>query len=170
MNCGPLSSHEADSVEAVAALHRDHHAHSSRAQRLIERAIAVLGRPFAAFALVAAVGGWMALAFNNAGTDVANPVYGWLGLVATVCALLMAILILVTQRRADELAERRAQLTLQLAILSDKRSAKIIALLEELRRDHPGIANRLDPQSEAMARPIDPGKITEAIEHPRPSQ
>ena len=39
-------------------------------------------------------------------------------------------------KREDELATRREQLTLQLAILSEQKAAKIISLLEELRQDY----------------------------------
>jgi hypothetical protein len=40
-----------------------------------------------------------------------------------------ATMILMTQRRDDEMAMRRDQMTLELAILSEQKSAKIIALL-----------------------------------------
>jgi uncharacterized membrane protein len=64
-------------------------------------------------------------------------------------------LILITQRREDELAGHRDQLTLQLGILSEQKSAKIIELLEELRRDAPDLRNRLDPEATAMSTPAD---------------
>ena len=38
-------------------------------------------------------------------------------------------MILITQRHDDEMATRREQITLELAILSEQKSAKIIALL-----------------------------------------
>jgi len=103
-----LAVHEVDSVDAIAELHRQHHANSSGAQRLIDRITATLGRPLAAIICLVAVVVWIAFAALVAGGDVGKPVYGWLEFAATVCALLVAILILVTQRRADELAERRA--------------------------------------------------------------
>ncbi len=52
------------------------------------------------------------------------------------------MLILTTQRRADELAQHREQLTLELAILSEQKTAKVIELLEEMRRDNPNLRNR----------------------------
>jgi uncharacterized membrane protein len=73
-------------------------------------------------------------------------------------------LILGTQRRADQLASHREQLTLELAILSEQKSAKIIALLEELRRDHPEVRDRIDPEAHAMSTPADPEAVLEAIQ------
>jgi hypothetical protein len=62
------------------------------------------------------------------------------------------------------LADRRARLILELALLADKKSAKIIALLEEMRRDQPGIADRVDAESDAMAVPADPTSVLAAID------
>jgi uncharacterized membrane protein len=78
-------------------------------------------------------------------------------------ALYMTTLILITQRREDELAGHREQLTLELGILSEQKSAKIIALLEELRRDAPELRNRVDPQATAMSTPADPQEVLNAI-------
>ena len=47
----------------------------------------------------------------------------------------MVVLILATQRREYQLAQLREQLTLELAILSEQKTAKVIQLLEESRRD-----------------------------------
>jgi uncharacterized membrane protein len=43
-------------------------------------------------------------------------------------------------------------MTLELAMLGDQKTAKIIALLEELRRDHPEIVDRVDREAAEMSR------------------
>jgi uncharacterized membrane protein len=50
-----------------------------------------------------------------------------------------------------------------LAILSEQKSAKIIRLLEEFRRDSPEIHDRVDPEAEAMAQPANPQSMIQAI-------
>ena len=75
----------------------------------------------------------------------------------------MVVLILATQRREDELAQHREQLLLELAILSEQKTTKVIRLLEESRRDNPLIHNRVDQEAEAMARPADPQSVINAI-------
>jgi uncharacterized membrane protein len=90
--------------------------------------------------------------------------FAGLELTSTIAALLLAVLILTSQRRDDRLAERRAELTLQLALLSEQKSAKIITLLEELRRDLPSVPDRLDHESEAMSEAADPHSVLGAIE------
>lgn len=92
-----------------------------------------------------------------------------LSLVSTVGALLIAMLILTTQSHQDQLAERRAQLTLQIALLSEKKVAKIIALLEEQRRENPMLASRVDEEAETMAHSLDPAESLRSIDRSRVS-
>ena len=92
-----------------------------------------------------------------------DPPFAWLELVASLAALFMTGMILSTQRRDDELASHREQLTLELAILGDQKAAKIIQLLEELRRDLPSIRDRVDDQAVAMSSPAGPQAVLDAI-------
>ena len=71
-------------------------------------------------------------------------------------SLTMIVFVLSAQRHEDELTETRDTLTLELALLSEQKMAKMIQLLEELRRDSPDLANRPDREAEIMARPSDP--------------
>ncbi len=61
------------------------------------------------------------------------------------------------------LASHHEHLTLELAILSEQKTAKIISLLEELRMDHPDIHDRIDYEAAAMSAPTDPQSVLETI-------
>ncbi len=159
-----LSDHVAESVEAVASFHREHYRSATGLQRTIDAVTDRLGRPAAVIVLLIVVCAWAGLAAWRGGGQVDQPSFAWLELAATVAALLVAFLILVTQRREDLLADRRAQLTLELALLADKKNAKIIELLEALRRDEPSLADRSDPESEDMAKPTDAAAVAASIE------
>ena len=91
------------------------------------------------------------------------PPFSWLEGTVSLASLYIVVLILATQRREDQLTQRREQLTLELAILRDQKTAKIIQLLEESRRDNPQMHDRHDPEAEAMAQPADPGSVLAAI-------
>src|SRR5436190_6375872 len=101
-----LSDHVADSVEAVVALHEEHYGAAGALQRTFERCVDVLGRPAAALVVIAGLGVWAALAAIASGGHGDGPVFAWLEFAATLSALVIALMILVTQRRQDELAER----------------------------------------------------------------
>jgi uncharacterized membrane protein len=62
-------------------------------------------------------------------------------------------------RLEDQLAQLREQLNLELAILSEQKTAKVIELLEESRRDNPLIHNRVDQEADVMAKPADPKSL-----------
>jgi uncharacterized membrane protein len=47
--------------------------------------------------------------------------------------------------------------------LSEQKTAKVIQLLEESRRDNPLIRDRVDQEAEVMAQPADPQSVLEAI-------
>ena len=101
------------------------------------------------------------LAVGNMPID--PPPFFWMQGAVSLAALYMTVLILATQRRENELASHHEHLTLELAILSEQKTAKIISLLEELRQDHPDIHDRVDDEAAAMSEPADPQSVLETI-------
>ena len=161
-----LPAHIQTTVEAIARLHDEHRRGATTSQRLVDRLTASVGRPrfvvLLTFAVLAWTGGNL-LARYGLHTAWDDPPFGWLQGAITLLALYVAVLILVTQRRDDQLASYREQLTLELAIQGEQKAAKIIALLEEMRRDNPSIRNRIDREAEAMSVPSDPQAVLEAL-------
>ncbi|MBA3667496.1 MAG: DUF1003 domain-containing protein [Sphingomonas sp.] len=161
-----VPAHVEDTVRAVARFHATHHADASALQRLIEQATRRAGRPAFITLLTVLVVSWIALnlglmAFGR--TPIDAPPFFWLQGAVALAALYMTIFILSTQRREDKLAGLRDQLTLELSILSEQKSAKIIGLLEELRRDDPNISDRPDEHADALSTPADPNVVLEAL-------
>ena len=64
----------------------------------------------------------------------------------------------------EELADRRSQLTLQLAIMSERKLAKLISLVEEQRRDNFLLEKREDPEANELAKPVDLAASLDRIE------
>ncbi len=161
-----LPAHIEDTVQAIAKLHADHHSSAGALQHLVERLTAWIGRPafiaLMSVAIAAWAGGNLAVAFSGATPWDPAP-FAWLQGALGLLALYVTVLILTTQRRDDQLAGYREQLTLELAILGEQKSAKIIALLEEMRRDSPYLRNRVDQEAEAMAVAADPQAVLDAI-------
>ena len=159
-----LADHEEQSIDAIADLHREHYRSASPLQRALDAVTDRLGRPLLVVAIILTLGGWIAIAEATGHGGVTQPAFVGLELAATLASLVVSMLILATQRREDLLGDRRAKLILELAILADRKNAKIIALLEELRRDHPGVVDRIDVESDDMARPTDPNVVLAAID------
>lgn len=155
----PTSEHVDETVEQLGRMYDEHRRNTSRTQRLANLITARLGKPAALIFVVLLMLVWVVgnyAARLNGWTPLEQFPYSGLEFVATVMALLVALLILTTQRHQDELAEKRSRLTLQIAALSEKKVAKVIELLEEQRRDNPMLPTRKDHAAQEMAVPVEP--------------
>ena len=158
-----LPGHVGETVQAIARLHAAHARSATRAERVLEALLSLLGRAGAAVGLTLFVAAWVAfnLGFGRKGFDA--PPFPLLNILLSLFAVYMTVIILIVQRRAKRLGDRREQLMLELALLSDQKTAKLIALVEELRRDDPLIRNRADRQAEELTRTVAPEVVLEAM-------
>ena len=162
--------HIEETIKAIARLHAEHRANATRYQRAVERVTSLLGHPGFLIAVTVFVVVWISL---NSVAPVLGyrpldpPPFFWLTGFASLASLYLVVVIVTTQRRDDRLARHRELLTLELTILTEQKSAKAIALLEELRRDSPHIHDRFDPQADVMAKPADPQTVLDAIKETR---
>ena len=161
-----LPAHIEETIQAIARLQAEHHRSATPLQHAVERLTALIGRtPFVGgltVVLVVWIGGNLLAAQLHLPVLDAPP-FNWLQGVSGVLALYITVFILSTQRRENELSELREQLNLELVITNEQKTAKVIQLLEELRRDMPQVFNRRDAEAEAMARPANPEIMLEAI-------
>ncbi len=159
-------THVEATMQRLADVHADFHRSGTRLHRFLVGVTGVLARPFVLICSVLAIAVWLFV--NSVGAR-----WGWglgdpppfakLQVVASVAALVTTLLILVAQRREDELARRRSQLTLQIATQSEAMIAKVIGLIEEQRAQNPLLPNRTDREAERMARPSDPKHMLDQI-------
>jgi uncharacterized membrane protein len=161
-----LSRHIAETVQAVVQLHADHRLRSTRVEKVVDRWTAALGRPSSIIWLVCVVTFWVGLnlLLRHVGyVPIDRPPFPWLNNALAVSGLVVLILILSTQRRADQLADVREQITLELASLTERKVAKVIDLIEELRRDSPHLTDRVDHEAREMAERKHPGEMLGVI-------
>jgi uncharacterized membrane protein len=154
-------------IRSIAQLHADHHQNATRIQRGVDHLTRLLGRPIFVGMLTLFIVGWIGSNLTAGALGVHPidpPPFVWLLGAISLMSLYVVILVLATQRREDELAQRRDQLTLELAILSEQKATKVIQLLEEARRDNPLIRDRIDQEAEEMAQPSDPQTVLGRIE------
>ena len=163
-----LPEHIQQAVHSIARLHAAHYEGATPLQRVFRRSTLLLARPVLIATLTAGIAAWMvynvlAPILEYAVLD--PPPFGGVSMAVSVASLYVVLLIYATQRRDDELAELREQLTLELALLGEQKSAKVIQLLEEFRRDTPIVPNRTDEQADAMAQSVDPERVFDEIKH-----
>ncbi|UVW28792.1 DUF1003 domain-containing protein [Massilia sp. H6] len=156
----PAALHE--HLGTVTDFYARHEAEATRGQRLFEKISLFLGTPaYVSANLIGAVA-WI-------GWNIAAPEYGWIqwdeppffwlqGFIA-LNAFLISTAVLIRQNRMSALASQHAHLDLQVNLLAEEKSSKIIAMLEELRRDLPNVRNKVDDEAAELATPTD----TEAV-------
>jgi uncharacterized membrane protein len=84
--------------------------------------------------------------------------------VIALAALLSTTVVLIKQNRMAKLGEQRAHLDLKVMLLIEQKSAKLIDLLEELRRDLPNVKNRSDSGAVVMQRALSPEAVLAALD------
>ena len=167
LHTAPLPEPITQNIEAIIKLHARHEQDVSQHQRTVETVTAFFGRPRFLYSILLAITLWVVpnslpRRFGIPRFD--PPPFAWLQFALATSSLLLTTGVLIKQNRQEKLAEQRAQLTLQLNLLSEQKIAKLIALLEELRRDLPNVKNRYDPEAETMKEAADPQAVISALE------
>ena len=159
MASAPVQAH----VQTIADIHREAMSNLGAHQRGVERLTAWLGRPRTLYVVVAVVVGWCIANVTSAHAWDPPPFPLLQGLVSAA-ALITSTVVLITQHRMSRHGERRGQLDLHINLLAEQRTAKLIGLLEELRRDLPSVANRHDAEAEALQEPADARDVLAILE------
>ena len=154
-------------IEAVLEFYNREAQKTSRSQLALERISLMIGKPVfiglillivVLWVLANTLGPWFGLArFDPA------PFFGLQGLIG-LGALLTATVVLTKQNRMARLAEQRAHLDLKVTLLTEQKAAKLIDLLEELRRDLPNVKNRHDSGAASLQHPMDPEGVLAALD------
>jgi len=144
----------------------------SGSQRTLERVSHFLGRPSFLGVIVLFAGAWLLanialVALGRMPFDA--PPYFWLQGLVGLSALLMATIVLTKQNRIARLAEQRAHLDLTVTLLTEQKAAKLIDLLEELRRDLPNVKDRHDSDAAALQQAMSPDLVLAALDEGRES-
>ena len=163
---GSLPSQIQTTIAAITDMHTRHQRRATPSQRAFQVMAGLVSRPrflgFLTFAVAAWIAGNLtALRFGLHAWD--PPPFSWLQGAVSICALYTTAIILIAQKREDELGALREQLILELAILSEQKSAKTIELLERLRHDLPSVPNSVDAEASAMAQSADPMSVADAL-------
>ncbi len=154
-------------IEAVQGFYTREDRKISRSQRALEWLSRFVGTPAYLGFILLAVTAWIAAnhALGRLGlAPLDPPPYFWLQGVVGLGALLTATVVLTKQNRLAGLAEQRAHLDLKVTLLTEQKAAKLIDLLEELRRDLPNVRDRHDPAAASLQQPMSPALVLAALD------
>jgi uncharacterized membrane protein len=136
-------------------------------QRLAERVSLVIGQPVFLGLILLLVVIWTLGDISMRLLGLAEfdpPPFFWLQGIVGLAALLTTTVVLIRQNRLAQLEEQRAHLDLKVTLLTEQKAAKMIDLLEELRRDLPNVKNRHDPEAVALQQSMNPDLVLAALD------
>ena len=159
-------------IEAIAEFYTREEQKISRSQRILERISSFIGQPVFLGFILLFVALWMVAntALLQLGMVEFDPApFFWLQGIVGLGALLTADIVLIKQNRLAKLAEQRAHLDLKVTLLTEQKAAKLIDLLEELRRDLPNVKDRHDPEAAALIQSMNPDSVLAALDEQQPT-
>jgi|GEM_PF-402617 len=154
-------------IDSIAAFYKREHEKVTAQQRVVERISQLAAQPLFLSATLLVIALWILV---NVGLQLFNQdpfdpqPYQSLQGVITLQALLTTTAVLIRQERLAKIDELRDHLDLQLNLLTEQKTTKLINLIEELRFDLPMVRNRQDVQSEAMQQATDPQRVLNEID------
>ncbi len=156
-----------ENISAVLDFYSREEQKISTSQRFIERISFFVAKPaFLAFILIF-VAAWIGinLIVSELGMNEFDPApFYWLQGIVGLSALLTATVVLSKQDRLARLAERREHLDLKVALLTEQKVAKLIDLMEELRRDLPNVKDRHDHDAALLQQAMKPEQVLAALD------
>ncbi|MCK9381468.1 MAG: DUF1003 domain-containing protein [Sulfuritalea sp.] len=154
-------------IEAVLDFYTREEKKMTRSQRMMERISRFVGQPAFLGIILIFVMLWILanVALRHYGRVEFDPEpYAWLQGIVGLSALLTTTVVLGKQNRLAKLEEQRAHLDLKVNLLTEQKAAKLIDLMEELRRDLPNVRDRHDSEAAALQQSMNPELVLAALD------
>jgi len=154
-------------IDAVFKFYTREEKKISHWQRILEHVSSFIGQPVFLGFILLFVAIWVSanMVLHLFGMTEFDPApYFWLQGIVGLGALLTATVVLTKQNRLAKLEEQRAHLDLKVTLLIEQKVAKLIDLMEELRRDLPNVKNRHDPEAAVLQHSMNPDSVLAALD------
>jgi uncharacterized membrane protein len=162
-----IPQHISQNIDRILAFHRREEFKLSKAQRRLEHIARWLGRPMYLLYSVFVALAWLLYNLWAPHLDLPRfdaPPFFWLQGLVSLGAFFTTTVVLITQNRQARFEAHRLNLDLQLNLLTEQKTTKLIHLIEELRHDLPMVHDRRDALADAMQTPTDATQVLEALE------
>jgi uncharacterized membrane protein len=169
----PQSDPIEENIRAVTDFYSTESQKVSSPQRLLERTSQKIGQPVFLALILIFVALWIGsnLMLQATGRMPFDPPpFSILQGIVSLSALLITTAVLARQTRLAILSDKRAHLDLKVTMLTEQKTAKLIELLEELRRDLPNVRDRHDPQAAALKTAMNAEGVRAALDQGKPSE
>ncbi|SAK99334.1 hypothetical protein AWB80_07649 [Caballeronia pedi] len=163
---GNVSAAIHENLDKISGFAKREEAELTSLQRSIERISLSFSEPRFLLTFICACVAWIVsdLVAHRMGYAYFDaPPFSMLQGIVTFIGVLVTMAVLVRQNRLARAEDDRAHLELQVNLLAEQKVTQIIMLLEELRRDLPGVPNRIDERTETLQDITNPDAVLDAI-------
>jgi uncharacterized membrane protein len=109
-------------------------------------------------------GAWILLNLGVLPVRRFDPSFVILAMVASVEAIFLSTFVLITQNRMAALADRRAELDLQMSLLAEHEVTRLLALITAI-AGRMGVEEASNPELAELSRDVLPERVMETLEH-----
>ncbi len=150
-------------IRALLARRR-HEAHQANWQeRLADRITAFTGSMRFVYLHLAIYGLWIVANLPGVPLPHFDPTYVVLAMAASVEAIFLSTFILITQNRMAAMADKRADLDLQVSLLAEHEITRLITLVTAI-AERMGIDAARDPELAELAQDVAPEKVLDTMD------
>ena len=151
-------------VRALLSRRADEERTKTRSERIADRVTRFTGSMRFVYIHLALFGTWIVV---NLGVVPAlprfDPSFVILAMVASVEAIFLSTFVLISQNRMSELADKRADLDLQVSLLAEHEISRMLSLVQQV-AERMGIQEALDPELDELVRDVHPEMVLDNIE------
>jgi uncharacterized membrane protein len=159
-----LNSSLRRNIEALARRREQEATSATREERMAEVITSFTGSMRFVYLHLAIYGAWILLNLGIiAGMPKFDPSFVILAMVASVEAIFLSTFVLISQNRTAAAADKRADLDLQISLLTEHELTKLAGVIEAI-ADRLGIPASEDPELAEVERDVAPEAVLDAIE------
>jgi uncharacterized membrane protein len=151
-------------IRALVAHRQEEQVNRNRQERIADAVTAFTGSMRFVYIHLLIFGLWI---FINLGwlpiVPKFDPSFVVLAMVASVEAIFLSTFVLISQNRMAALADKRADLDLQVSLLAEHEVTRLITLVAAM-AERMGIDQAHDPELSELARDVKPEKVIETME------
>jgi uncharacterized membrane protein len=152
-------------IRALMEVRQREGARRTASDRMADAITRFAGTMWCAYAHLLVYGGWLVL--NSGAVRGVQPwdpfPFVMLAMMASVEALFLSTFILISQNRMQRLADRRAELDLQISLLSEHELTRAILLIDAVARKL-GVERPSEQELDEIKSDVHPERVVEAIE------
>jgi len=160
---GSLNTALERNIEALQRRRKREASSASFQERVAERITAFTGSMRFVYLHLAAFGFWIVANLGLLPLRPWDPSFVVLAMIASVEAIFLSTFVLISQNRMAAQADKRADLDLQINLLSEHEVTKIVAMVSEISK-HLGIGHVAGEEVEELKRNVAPEAVLDAIE------